>query len=967
MIRFHAIANAKAAEAYYSKSDGGEYYVNGELRQEWLGHGAELLGLAGTPDFGHFKRLIHGLDPHSGKQLTSKLLANRIPAWDVTASIPKGVTIALEHGDTRIQDALWEAARETMSDLEDFATTRVRKGGALEDRLTGNLVAFAVEHPETRPAKSDNMPDPDRHIHMVVFNVTYDSKEHAWKAVKFRPIMELRKFFDRRFDQRLASKLADLGYGIETKTKEGKYYSWDIKGMPKSVTEKFSRRTTEVDKLAEELGVGSAQGKDKLGATSRQFKRKDMTLDDYREYWQSRVTPAEAQTITNLIDAANLGQNPPQTNTADKAVAYAIDHHFERRSVMDWHDLAITAMERSMGGALPEEIEPDAVRQGALLKDGQVTTKEVLAEESRIIDFAREGKGTIRPLGADIGKTMSGNRVRSQPQFSSVDVQKEGDIRASSLGQQKGRPDESKQPAQKDYQSIYANHTATLSPEQQAASAGHFREAAKMATLSPEQTALVNHILTSADQIILVIGDAGTGKTHAVKSAFQQIDRPVEMLAPSVEASRTVLREAGFTKADTVASFLLSEERQAAVKGGVIWVDEAGLLAIKDLSRLTDIAKQQNARLVLQGDPKQHRSVVRHGNMINVLQEYAGLPVGRLTEVWRQKHKGYKAIVADIAKGQTSKAFDELNVLGWVRQVDSNTALVDDYMAGLKKDQLVIAPTHVECDEVTAAIRERLQEKGIVGRDEHVFETLRPLAWTNAEKGDTTRYEGTEVLQFHRNSGSFKAGDRVRVADWKPGVKLPNPAHFNVFQRGQNRFACGDRIRITNRGLDKSGKHKLNNGAQYTVAGFTDKGDITLSNGWVLPAGFLHIDHGYVSTSHASQGKTVDRVLIAMGTESKGAINAKQFYVSVSRGRESAKIYSDMPPDELKKAIQRTDTRKSATELMNPKPKKKRRGLDRIKCLLKKARDRFKELRAGRDGDNREHERQKEREHGIER
>ena len=36
-----------------------------------------------------------------------------------------------------------------------------------------------------------------------------------------------------------------------------------------------------------------------------------------------------------------------------------------------------------------------------------------------------------------------------------------------------------------------------------------------------------------------------------------------------------------------------------------------------------------------------------------------------------------------------------------------------------------------------------------------------------------------------------------------------------------------------------------------------------------------------------------------MGSESRGAINAEQFYVSVSRGRESAKVYSDMTQEEL--------------------------------------------------------------------
>ncbi|WP_029630431.1 MobF family relaxase [Zavarzinella formosa] len=479
MIRFHAISNATAAIAYFSKSDG--YYAAGDLRQEWMGHGAEQLGLSGTPDFEHFKRLIHGLDPHTGEQLTSKLIENRIPAWDVTASIPKGVTLALESGDTRIQDALWEAARETMSDLEGHATTRVRKGGQLDDRLTGNLVAFAVEHPETRPAKADNMPDPDRHLHLVVFNVTRDPVEDEWKAVKFRPIMDLRKLFDRQFDLRLSSKLTDLGYGIETKRKEGKYYSWDIKGMPESAVAKFSRRTAEVEKLAAELGVGSATGKDKLGATSRQFKRKDMTLEDYRKYWMSRITPMEAHQIAGVISDANLGLNPEPTNTADKGVQYAIEHHFERQSVMNWTDLAITAMERCMGGATPEQIDPEARRQGALLKDGQVTTKEVLAEESRIIAFAREGKGTMRPLQSGPRETRGDAVAADHDPATSI-----------ALGQQKGRPDESKRPLRTEL----SGHTATLSPEQQA---------------------VVSHILESPDRLILVRGAAGTGKTFAMK------------------------------------------------------------------------------------------------------------------------------------------------------------------------------------------------------------------------------------------------------------------------------------------------------------------------------------------------------------------------------------------------------------------------------------------------------------------
>ena len=82
------------------------------------------------------------------------------------------------------------------------------------------------------------------------------------------------------------------------------------------------------------------------------------------------------------------------------------------------------------------------------------------------------------------------------------------------------------------------------------------------------------------------------------------------------------------------------------------------------------------------------------------------------------------------------------------------------------------------------------------------------------------------------------------------------------------------------------------------MGGFTKDGDLVLDNGWVVGRDFGHLAHGYVTTSHASQGKTVDRVLIAMGRESLTAMGAEQFYVSVSRGRDQATIYSDLTAEE---------------------------------------------------------------------
>ncbi len=68
----------------------------------------------------------------------------------------------------------------------------------------------------------------------------------------------------------------------------------------------------------------------------------------------------------------------------------------------------------------------------------------------------------------------------------------------------------------------------------------------------------------------------------------------------------------------------------------------------------------------------------------------------------------------------------------------------------------------------------------------------------------------------------------------------------------------------------------------------------------------------------------MDRVFIATGNESLRAANRQQWYVSVSRGREAAKIYVDSKED-VRNAIARTGERLSAVELtqtkIRPKPR----------------------------------------------
>jgi ATP-dependent exoDNAse (exonuclease V) alpha subunit len=82
-----------------------------------------------------------------------------------------------------------------------------------------------------------------------------------------------------------------------------------------------------------------------------------------------------------------------------------------------------------------------------------------------------------------------------------------------------------------------------------------------------------------------------------------------------------------------------------------------------------------------------------------------------------------------------------------------------------------------------------------------------------------------------------------------------------------------------------------------------------------LPANFGNFDYAYCSTSYSAQGKTVDHVLINQPSTTFPASNQKQFYVSVSRGREGVKIYTD-DKESLLAQIQKSGDRIGATELI---------------------------------------------------
>jgi ATP-dependent exoDNAse (exonuclease V) alpha subunit len=310
---------------------------------------------------------------------------------------------------------------------------------------------------------------------------------------------------------------------------------------------------------------------------------------------------------------------------------------------------------------------------------------------------------------------------------------------------------------------------------------------------------------------------------------------------------------------------LQNEKLQAQVRGQVIWIDEAGLLSVRTLARVADLAEKENCRIILSGDTAQHRAVER-GDALRLLEQHAGLEAAELTQIRRQKAAAHKAVVADMRAGNLDQAFKRLDKLGMLREMDADQrheALARDYTAAVSEDKsaLVISPTHAEGERVTQAIRAKLKAAKKLADDERGFIQLKNLQWTQAQRADGRNYQAGQVVQFHQNILGFRRGERATVRSWDDhgvlvvrqdaktaSLLLDMAVRFQIYESRQIALAAGDWIRITQNGFTKD-KHRLNNGDLKQVKGFTKDGDIKLANGWVISKDYGNLTHGYCLTS----------------------------------------------------------------------------------------------------------------------
>lgn len=865
----------------------GDYYLGQEVNGAWRGLGAELLGLeeGETVTREQFSHLLAGLHPTTGKKLVQRLRKDRRPGVDFTYSVPKSVSIAWAvKKDERILDALREAVHETMArDVEPRMCRRVRAGdkaATKERKRTGKLIYADFLHKTSRPVEGKT--DPHLHIHAFCLNWTHDDGKHY--AAEMEEIIRSRPYLQAAFEARLAKKLQTFGYNVTATqyTQSGKQKrGWEIAGIERATIEKFSQRTQQVEAYALEHGITEEAAKAKLGLKTREKKDQGASVETLREDWQSRLTEQEREQIESLGKGA-IGEEgaAERIERTREALQYALDHHLYRQSTVEKQAVIATALERGLTLS-PEmvaaELDRKEVIQGERdirgAKRQYVTTPEVLQAEQRMIEYARSGRGTRHPI------------TQEEITF-------------------------------------------------------------KREWLNDQQKEAVRHVLRSRDTVTGVMGGAGTGKSSLMQEAADAIHKRGKQLfvfAPSTGA-KEVLEEKGFERAQTVEHLLRNDKLHPELKDQVLWVDEAGLLDTRSMLGVFDIAKQQNARVVLSGDTRQHSSP-RRGEAARLLEQEAGLSVARVEKIQRQKGR-YKEAIELISRGHEvvdkkrnltglAAGFDLLDQLGKVKEVnpeDRHAMLAEEYLKAKGKEKpLVVSPTHAEGRSVTRYIRDGLRERGAIGKEERELVQLKSLNLTEAERKTPESYrQPSLVVQFHQNvKGGYVRGERYRVEVDRAGqvalspmsggpkkpVPIETPGRFEVYREEKLGLAIGDKVRFSLGGTGLDNKRKISNGRIDEVAGFDKQGNLKLKSGLTVAKGYGHLDHGFVITSQTAQGKDAKKAIAAMGSQSLPAINAKQLYVTASRGKQDVTLYVD-DKQAVRRAIQATGGQFSATEMV---------------------------------------------------
>jgi len=357
------------------------------------------------------------------------------------------------------------------------------------------------------------------------------------------------------------------------------------------------------------------------------------------------------------------------------------------------------------------------------------------------------------------------------------------------------------------------------------------------AMLSAEQRSAIEHV-TAAGRAAAVVGRAGAGKTtmmRAAREVWEAAGYHVVGGTLAGKAAEGLEKEAGIASR-TLASWELawSKGRSILDNRTVFVLDEAGMVASRQMATFVEAVSRSGAKLVLVGDAEQLQPI-EAGAAFRALVERVGY--AELETIYRQNTQWMRDASLDLARGRVGKALaayrDHGHVMGSELKAQAVTALIDDWSRDYDpaKSTLILAHLRRDVRALNDLARDRLVSRGLVGAG-HAFRT---------EDGER-RFAAGDQIVFLRNEGSL-------------GVK--NGMIGRVVEAAAGRFTA-----------------EVGEGNQRRRIEVDQR--------------FYHnVDHGYATTIHKAQGATVDRVKVLASL----SLDRHLAYVALTRHREDVALY----------------------------------------------------------------------------
>lgn len=763
-----------------------------------------------------------------------------VAGYDFTFSVPKSVSALWGVADAGTQALILEAHHQALGEVVAFlerevATTRrgVDAGdGAVAQADIVGIVATAYDHWDSR------LGDPQLHTHVVFSNKVKTAEDGRWRSLDGRPLHAAVVALSAHYNAVLADRMTRT-FGIEWEQRDrGKNHNaaWELESVPESLIQEFASRSRMIEVETDRL-IGEY--------VDRRGRRPSATrIIELRA--KATLSTRPEKVIRSLLDLTGEWRERAQTILGASAVEWArevtaclVTRPTLRADDIPFHVVAEVGV--SVVGAVSEKrstwrhwnLWAEASRQTMGWRFASAEDREAVVE--MIVDAAKQESLSLTPpdlaVSPEVFRRENGSTV-FRPRHSVVFTSEELLAAEDRL---LARSADLTAPA------------VSLDVIEAVARKEHL--------LSAEQVETLARISVSGRQVDLLVGPAGAGKTtamHALKSAWtkEHGKDSVVGFAPSAVAAQVLAEDLGIGCENT-AKWLHEYDcgRTQFHQGQLVIIDEATLAGTLALDRITALAAEAGAKVLLVGDWAQLQSVEAGGAFTLLASARPDTP--ELTEVHRFTNEWEKTASLDLRFGRTE-------VIG----------------------------TYVQNDRVHQGTTDEMMDAAYLAWSEDVRAGRASILVADAT--ETVKHLNTRA-RADRIAGGDPAGSiEVNLADGTRAsmgdlvITRRNDRRLHTMRGGWVRN--GDRWRVTHVNMDGS--------MTVSGGGSSDAGSVTLPAAYVAE----HVDLGYAVTAHRAQGTTVDTSHVVVSC----ATTRENLYVSMTRGRKANIAYVALDnPDEV--------------------------------------------------------------------